>query len=100
VRRWLQARTPEQRGHLRPVDVAVEVTHQHGMRMVVQQLGDEGELRGARLRAQRKMRDRDGERGLVVAEARQQDPAAGDAAGQGVVDDLDRFQLAQQAIGA
>src|SRR4249919_185551 len=46
------------------------------------------------------MRDRDGERGFVVAEARQQYPAAGDAARQGVVDDLDRFQLAQQAIGA
>ena len=82
-RRRLQAGALVQQFHFRPVGSAVEVAHQHRVRMVVQQLGDEGQLRAPRLRAQRQMRDRDRQALVAVAEPRHQHAAAGDAAGQG-----------------
>ena len=96
----LQAGGTEQRLHFRAVDRAVEVAHQHRMRMVVQQIGDEGELRGARRGAKREVDDGDHQPVVAIAEPRQQDAAAAEAAGQRVVDDFARFELAQQAVGA
>src|SRR3546814_902619 len=96
----MQARVPVQHVHLRPVGGAVEVAHQHRVRVLGQQFGDERQLRQPRLAAQRQVGDGDRQALVAFAEARQQHAAAGNPAGQGVVGHLQRLELAQQAVGA
>src|SRR3546814_4646285 len=57
--------------HLRPVGGAVEVAHQHRVRVLGQQFGDERQLRQPRLAAQRQVGD--GDRQALVAFARSEE---------------------------
>jgi len=98
--RGLQPRLLVQHLHFRALGQAVEIAHQHCVRVVGQQLGDEAELRHPRTRAQRQVGHGHGQAVLAIAELGQQHAAPADAAGQGVVLYFHRFQLAQQPVGA
>jgi hypothetical protein len=86
-RRRLQARALVQLLHLRPIRIAIEVAHQDRVRMVVQQFGDEGSLRGARAAPSESAPPPPRGR-RAVAELREQHAAPAHAAGQGMVVDF------------
>ena len=98
LRRRLQAAFAEQVAHLGAVRFGIEVAHQHRMREILQQLGDETELARPRRGAQRQVRNHHRQRAVAFAELRQQGAAAGDPAGQRVIKHRMRLQPADQAV--
>ena len=99
-RRRLERGFAVQRAHFRRVEIAVEVAHQHQPRFLRQQVGQETQLQLPRLHAQRQVGDGQRPGLLALAVFRHQHAAAGDAAGQGVIEHFGRFHPAQQRVAA